>query len=39
MASMEVPDDHVIPVGLPNMYTHVKIRCRQSDENVGGPGE
>ena len=38
MASLELPDDHVMPVGLPNMYTHVKIRSRQSDENVEGPG-
>jgi len=39
MASLELPDDHVMPVGLPNMYTHVKIRSRQSDENVEGPDE
>ena len=32
-------DDHVMPVGLPNMYTHIKIRSRQCDENVEGPGE
>ena len=38
MASLELPDDHIMPVGLPNMYTHVKIRSRQSDENVEGPG-
>ena len=39
MASLELPDDHVMPVGLPNMYTHIKIRSRQCDENVEGPGE
>ena len=39
MASLELPDDHVMPVGLPNMYTHIKIRSRQSEENVEGPGK
>eukprot|EP00095_Tigriopus_kingsejongensis_P001553 maker-scaffold137_size321222-snap-gene-0.10 protein:Tk01553 transcript:maker-scaffold137_size321222-snap-gene-0.10-mRNA-1 annotation:"4-coumarate-- ligase-like" len=36
---LETPNDHVIPVGLPNMYTQVKIINRQSNENVEGPDE
>lgn len=36
---LEIPDDHVIPIGLPNMYTQIKIRNRQTNEPVGGPDE
>lgn len=37
--ALETPNDHVMPVGLPNMYTQIKIISRQSNENVGGPDE
>ncbi len=36
---METVDDHVIPVGLPNMYTQIKIVNRQSNAAVEGPDE
>ena len=36
---LELPDDHVMPVGLPNMYTQIKITNRQSGDPVGGPEE
>ncbi len=38
MAQLEVPDDHVMPVGLPNMYSLVKINDRQGNEPVQKPG-
>ena len=37
--AIDLPDDHVMPVGLPNMYTQVKIINRQTGENVQGPDE
>eukprot|EP00094_Tigriopus_californicus_P002372 TCALIF_02290-PA protein Name:"Similar to 4cl2 Probable 4-coumarate--CoA ligase 2 (Dictyostelium discoideum)" AED:0.08 eAED:0.08 QI:10/0.81/0.83/0.91/0.90/0.83/12/272/929 len=37
--ALETPNDHVMPVGLPNMYTQIKIISRQSNENVGGHDE
>jgi len=33
----EVPDDHLMPVGLPNMWTSFKVVDRQSGLPVGGP--
>ena len=39
MASSDVPDDHVMPVGWPNMFTLIKITNRQSNEPVAGPDE
>ena len=35
----DLPDDHIMPVGLPNMYTQVKIVNRLTDEPVQGPDE
>merc|ERR1712212_760798 len=32
-------DDHVMPVGLPNMYTMIKIVSRQTGQAVNGPDE
>ena len=37
--AVEVPDDHVMPVGLPNMYTQIKIINRLSNECVSGADE
>lgn len=37
--ALDTPDDHVMPVGLPNMYTQIKIVNRQSGDTVGGPDE
>ena len=35
----DIPDDHVMPVGLPNMYTVLKIVNRQTNQPVGGAEE
>ena len=35
----DIPDDHVMPVGLPNMYTQVKVINRLSGQPVKGPDE
>ena len=34
---LETPDDHIMPVGLPNMFTQIKIVSRQSGDPVEGP--
>ena len=36
---LDIPDDHVMPVGMPNMYTQIKIINRQSNEAVGEANE
>ena len=36
---LDLPDDHVMAVGLPNMYTMVKIINRQTNELVASPEE
>ena len=37
--AIDLPDDHIMPVGLPNMYTQVKIKNRLTSEPVQGPDE
>ena len=37
--AIDLPDDHIMPVGLPNMYTQIKIVNRLTDEPVQGPDE
>ena len=39
MQVLEIPDDHLMPLGLPNMYTQIKIVNRQTNEPVGGADE
>ena len=36
---LELPDDHVMPVGLPNMYSQIKIINRQTGQPVNGHDE
>ena len=36
---VDLPDDHVMPVGLPNMYTQIKIINRQTGQPVNGHDE
>jgi len=36
---IDLPDDHVMPVGLPNMYSQIKIINRITSEAVEGPDE
>lgn len=36
---IDLPDDHVMPVGLPTMYSQIKIISRQTSEPVQGPDE
>jgi len=35
--SVRVPDDHLMPVGFPNMWTSFKVVDRQSGQPVTGP--
>ncbi|XP_040580808.1 probable 4-coumarate--CoA ligase 1 isoform X2 [Lepeophtheirus salmonis] len=35
----DVPDDHIIPMGLPNMYSMIKIISRQDGNPVDGPDQ
>jgi len=37
--SVELPDDHVMPVGLPNMYSQIKVINRQTGQQVNGHDE
>ena len=39
MKPIDLPDDHIMPVGLPNMYTQIKIINRQTSDLVQGPDE
>merc|ERR1719228_982136 len=36
-STSKVPDDHIMPVGLPNMWTSFKVVDRQTGQPVSGP--
>merc|ERR1719369_1760013 len=36
-STSKVPDDHLMPVGLPNMWTSFKVIDRQTSQPVSGP--
>jgi len=39
LKAIDLPDDHVMPVGWTNMYSQIKIINRQTETNVEGPDE